>query len=85
MLILKSIEELRARKSRPDHNSVVSHAQKHHGLSIEDARESLFCLLSNGSIVDKPTPAGLTSIFVKDESNTNIVESTREDGDQHNN
>ena len=43
-----------------------------------------FCLLNNGSIVDKPTPAGFTSLFVKDESNANIVESTSEDGDQHN-
>ena len=73
VLILKSIEELRAKKRRPDHDSVVSHAQKHHGLSIKDGRESLFCPLNNGSI-----------LFVKDESNANIVESTSEDGDQHN-
>ena len=84
-LILKSIEELSAKKRRPDHDSVVSHALKHHGLSIEDGRKSLFFLLNSGSIVDKPTSAGFTSLFVKDESNTNIAESTSEDGDQHNN
>ena len=81
VLILKSVEELRAKKRHPDHDSVVSHALKHHGRSIEDGRKSLFCLLNSGSIVDKPTSAGFTSLFVKDESNTNIAESTSEDGD----
>ena len=58
---------------------------RYYGLRIEDGRESLFCLLNSGSIVDKPTSAGFTSVFVTDESNTNIAESTSEDGDQHNN
>ena len=79
VLILKSIEELRAKKRCPDHDSVISHAQKHHG------RKSIFCPLNSGSIVDKPTSAGCTSLFVKNESNTKIVESTSENGDQYNN
>ena len=74
VLILKLSEELKAKKRRPDHDSVASHAKKHHGLSIEDGRESLFYLLNNGSIVNRPTPAGLTLLFAKDESNINISE-----------
>ena len=50
---------------------------------MAESHYSAFCLLFC-SIVDKPTPAGFTSLFAKDESNANIVESTSEDGDQHN-
>ena len=39
VLISKSIEELRTRKKRRDQDSVTIHAQKHHGLSIEDSHE----------------------------------------------
>ena len=75
VLILKSIEELRAKKKRPNRESVVSHAQKHHGLSIKDSRESLCCLLNNGSVFSRPTSAGLISLFVSEESNNTIAES----------
>ena len=85
VLISKSNEDLRAKERHPDYDFVVAHAQKHHGLSIADGRESLFRPLKNGSFVDKATPAGLTSLFAKDESNTDIAESTREDGVQYNN
>jgi len=34
VLILKSIEELRATKKRPNQHYVITHAQKHYGLSI---------------------------------------------------
>ena len=81
VLILKSIEELRAKKKRPNHESVVSHAQKHHGLSINDGRESLCCLLNNGSVFNRPMSAGLISLFAKEESNNNIFESTKEGGE----
>ena len=75
VLILKSIEELRARKNRPDHESVVQHAQKHHGLGIKDSRESLCCLLNNGSVSNRPTSAGLISLSLSEESNNIIAES----------
>ena len=60
---------------RPDHESVVSHAQKHHGLSIKDGRESLFCLLNTGSFFNRTTPSGLISLFVSEESSNIIAES----------
>ena len=75
LLILKSIEELRAKKKRPDHESVVSHAQRLHGLSIKDGRESLCYLLNNGSVFNRPTSAGLISLFVSEESNNTITAS----------
>ena len=75
LVILKSIEELRAKKKRPDHESVVSHAQRLNGLSIKDGRESLCCLLNNGSVFTRPTSAGLISLFVSEESNCTIAES----------
>ena len=75
LLIFKSIEEFRAKKKRPDHESVVLHAQRLHGLSIKDGRESLCCLLNNVSVVTRPTSAGLISLFVSEESNCTIAES----------
>ena len=69
VLILKSIEELRARTKRLDQDSVTTHAQKHYGLSIEDSQESLRSLLENCSIVNNPTPTVLASFFVMDGSN----------------
>ena len=75
VLILQSIEELRAKRKRPDHESVVSHAQKHHGLSMKDGRESLCCLLNNGSVFNRPTSAGRISLFVSEESDNTIAES----------
>ena len=74
-VMLKSIDELRAKKKRPDFESVVSHAQKHHGLSIKDSRESLFCLLNDGSVLNRPTSACLISLVVSQESNNIISES----------
>ena len=53
VVISKSMEGVRAKKRRPDRDSIVPQAQEPHGLSIEDGRESVFCLLSNGSIVDR--------------------------------
>ena len=57
LLILKSIKELRAKKKCPDHESVVSHAQRLHGLCIKDSREALCCLLNNGSVFNRLTSA----------------------------
>ena len=37
--ILKSLVELRTKRKRPDHASVVSYAEKYHGLSIEEGRQ----------------------------------------------
>ena len=65
-LILKSIGELRAKRKRPDNDSVTSYAEKHYGLSHEDCRESLSCLLNDGTIVNKPTHAGLISLFISE-------------------
>ena len=84
VFILKSIEDLRTRKKRPDQDSVTIHAQKHYGLSIEDSQESLRCLLENGSIVNKPTSTGLASFFIMDGSNNVVPDSSQEDGDQQN-
>ena len=84
VFILKSIEDLRTRKKRPDQDSVTTHAQKHYGLSIEDSQESLRCLLENGSIVNKPTSTGLASSFIMDGSNNVVPDSSQEDGDQQN-
>ena len=76
-LILKSIGDLRSRRKHPDHESVVSHAEKHYGLSIEDGRESFSCLLNNGSIHNEPTQAGLISLFLKEDSVGKMFETNK--------
>lgn len=83
MLILKSIEELRAKKKRSDHESFVSHAVRQHGLSVKDGRESLSCLLNKGSVSNKPPRSGPISLFVKDKPCA-TAETPNVVGDQHN-
>ena len=64
--IIKSILELRSKKKRPDHESVVSHAQQVYGLKVEDGRACLCNLLNRGQVVNTPSQAGHVSLFVKD-------------------
>ena len=66
-LILKSIAELRSKRKRPKHASVISHAERHYGLSIEEGHDSLSCLFNNGSVFNKPMQAGLASLFVEED------------------
>ena len=67
-LILKSIVELRSNRKRPDHAAVISYAEKHYDLSTEGSTESLYSLLENGAVFNKPTKAGLASLFVNDDT-----------------
>ena len=91
-LILRSIEELIARRKRRDHETVVLHAHKHHGLSIEDGRESISFLMNKGFVINKRTQAGYISLFVKEDVKNNdpIIDvpvdnvSTAAVGDNHN-
>ena len=64
--IMKSVLELRSKKKRPNHESVVSHAQKVYGLKVEDGRACLCNLMNRGQVVNKPSQAGHVSLFVKD-------------------
>ena len=70
-LILRSIEELIARRKRRDHETVVLHAHKHHGLSIEDGRESVSFLINKGFVINKRTQDGYISLFVKEDVKNN--------------
>ena len=64
LIVLKSIEELRVKKKRRDHETVVLHAEKNHGLKVEDGRDSLCYLMNKGSVINKPTQAGHISFFL---------------------
>ena len=64
-ILLNSIEELRVKRKRRDHETVVSHAEKKHGLNLRDGRESLCYLMNKGFVINRPTQAGHISLFVK--------------------
>ena len=91
-LILRSIEELVAKRKRRDHETVVLHAHKHHGLSVEDGRESISFLMNKGFVINKRTQAGYISLFVNEDVKNSdpIVDvpadniSTADVGDNHN-
>ena len=70
-LIPRSIEELRAKRKRRDHETVVLHAHKQHGLSVEDGRESISFLMNRRFVINKPTQAGYISLFVKEDEINN--------------
>ena len=64
-IVLNSIEELRVKRKRRDYETIVSHAEKKHGLKVSDGHESLCYLLNKGFVINKPTQAGHISLFVK--------------------
>ena len=64
-IVLNSIEELRIKRNRRDHETVVSHAEKKHGLKVNDRCESLCYLMNKGFVINKPKQAGHISLFVK--------------------
>ena len=76
-IVLNSIEELRVKRKRRDHETVISHAEKNHGPSVSDGRESLCYLMNKGFVINKPTQAGHISLFVKN----NEVDSSKTTSD----
>lgn len=66
-LILKSIMELRSNRKHPGHAAVISYAEKHYSLSTDVGHKSLYSLLENGAVFNKPKKAGLASLFVNDD------------------
>ena len=59
--------ELAFLRTRIRYTPVISHSKKLYGLSTKEGHDSLSCLLDNGSVFNKPTQAGLTSLFVKED------------------
>ena len=80
-ILLNSMEELRVKRKRQDHETVVSHAEKKHGLNVRDGRKSLCYLTNKGFLLNKPMQAGHILLFVKN-NEVNSSKTTVDVGDK---